>query len=841
MALSMNRDTGRLLKGENNHRSMVWGAGEGKRLMERPSFRRWLIAAALSLIIASFFQFSGTKKLESADYKVGEIAPEDLFAPRDILLVDEIATESKRTFVAENTWPVFDFDSTLGGRIEQRLRAAFAEIRAFYQKEWDWNDAERKRVNYLRTARGIRNAKPLPFIPDEDYKTRKMEIRRKLSGILEGIDNKPLDISDKVWAELEKDRFSKDSENKIVTLFLQVMNEGVVLTRDNLPNESDRGITVRKLPYTGSGDEFPKGDVSSINTLSDSQKLIHDRAGDIIGKDYPTSLRNAIVDIAQQLVRPNYTFDKAQTQAEIERAKESVPDVYVQIKKGEKIFGQGEPITDGVEKKLKLLRSNTSSTPSILLLSGNFIWLLALFSMLYNFAARNIRKFAPTVKDLLHMAIHMVLLTGMLKLVVVATEGLEAEKGLKIAYLVPMMAGAMMVRLAVNSEVAIVFSVAISVISGLLAGDPVLGMYILVGSVVGAQEVGQARTRGVLAKAGVLVGAANVVVILAISLANGRFIAPPTFYNCLLGFGGGIIGGFMVLGITPVLESLFGYVTDIRLLELANQEHPLLKALIMNASGTYQHSVTVGILAEEAAKAIHVNPLLVKVASLYHDIGKMEKPGYFVENQRELGNPHDKLNPNMSSLIISSHVKYGIELARMYRMPEIIIDSISQHHGTSLMKYFYARAKEREEPELSTVEEREFRYPGPKPQTREAGIIMLADSVEATARSLIGPTPVKLRNMVRKIIGGIFNDGQLDYCELTLKDLNAISEAFINVLTSIYHSRPEYPELPAAKQDNGRKKVAGEDSRREPSPENGIEGEGANSEEDQEDTVRSRL
>jgi hypothetical protein len=174
----------------------------------------------------------------------------------------------------------------------------------------------------------------------------------------------------------------------------------------------------------------------------------------------------------------------------------------------------------------------------------------------------------------------------------------------------------------------------------------------------------------------------------------------------------------------------------------------------------------------------------------------MEKPLYYVENQRDGVNRHDKLTPSMSSLIVKSHVSYGIELAKMYRLPPAIINAIPQHHGTSLIKYFYARAKEREDPDLQHVEEKDFRYPGPKPQTREAGILMLADSVEATARSLPDPTPAKLKGMVRRIIGGIFNDGQLDECELTLKDLNAISEAFTNVLASIYHSRPEYPQAP---------------------------------------------
>lgn len=473
-----------------------------------------------------------------------------------------------------------------------------------------------------------------------------------------------------------------------------------------------------------------------------------------------------------------------------------VEPALIQIKKGAKIIGRGQEVTENAAKILSHLQTPSDVIPLTMSIIGHFLWITAFLAILFAFPARTIKKFDPRVKDLIHLALLLLLLIGGLKLVEVAAINFEANEHIELAYLVPLVAGAMMVRLVLNSEIAVVFSVIISVLSGIMVGSPSFGMYVLVGSLVGAGEVGQARTRESLLKAGFIIGMANVFLALALALATGHFLEAYSFYNVLMAFGGGILASFMVLGLMPIVESVFGYATDVRLLELANQEHPLLKELIINAPGTYQHSIMVGTLAETAAEAIQVNPLLAKVSALYHDVGKMEKAYYYVENQRDGHNPHDKLAPSMSGLVISSHVKYGLELGREHRLPQIIIDAIPQHHGTSLIKYFYARAKEKEDPELEHIEEKDYRYGGPKPQTREIGILMLADNVEATARSMHEPTPAQLKGMVKRSINDVFTDGQLDECELTLKDLNAIAGAFTGVLTSIYHSRPEYPQVP---------------------------------------------
>ena len=247
-----------------------------------------------------------------------------------------------------------------------------------------------------------------------------------------------------------------------------------------------------------------------------------------------------------------------------------------------------------------------------------------------------------------------------------------------------------------------------------------------------------------------------------------------------------------MLAFSPIVETLFGYTPNIQLIDLANMNHPLLREMIVRAPGTYHHSQLVGILAEAAARAVDGNPLLARVGSYYHDIGKMKKPQYFIENQKG-DNPHDHLTPTMSALIIEAHVADGIEMAREYKLPKLIMDFIPEHQGTKLIGYFFNKAKRFENKHVDEVHESEFRYPGPKPQTREAAIVMIADACEAATRSIADPTPVKIQAMVHHIITKRFLEEQFSDCDLTLRDLQVIEEVFTRTLVSLHHHRIEYP------------------------------------------------
>jgi hypothetical protein len=264
------------------------------------------------------------------------------------------------------------------------------------------------------------------------------------------------------------------------------------------------------------------------------------------------------------------------------------------------------------------------------------------------------------------------------------------------------------------------------------------------------------------------------------------------------GIFGALFAALLAVGLLPLVEHLGSFVTDMRLMEIATLDHPLLKELSIQAPGTWNHSNIMGMMAETAADSVGANAWLARVGAYFHDIGKMRKPLYFVENQVSGENRHDKLSPSMSALIIRSHVKDGLELARKHNLPRVIMDMIEQHHGTSPIEYFYDKALKEAQAEGKDVDKAHYCYPGPRPQTREAGILMLADCIEAASRTMSEPTSDRIQGMVQKMINKVFASGQLNECELTLADLHKIAKCFCRVLSGIYHHRISYSE-PAEK------------------------------------------
>ena len=351
--------------------------------------------------------------------------------------------------------------------------------------------------------------------------------------------------------------------------------------------------------------------------------------------------------------------------------------------------------------------------------------------------------------------------------------------------IVPMLA----VLLFNDLVIALLLSLASAVaVSSMWSRPAELAMLFLLSGLSGALLVFKARKSMTIIIAGVAVG-----VIQSLVLFFTRAMNPvePKLYAFL--FLNGIFSGIICVGVLPIFEFLFGTITNIRLLELADFNHPLLNRMMQEAPGTYHHSLIVGNLSEAAGRVVGANSLLARIGAYYHDIGKLTKPDYFSENQSLFGNVHESLAPNMSKLVIMNHVKEGVELAKEYRINPHIVDFIRQHHGTSLVYFFYRKALE-EGHRQEGVKEDVFRYPGPKPDTKETAIVLLADSVEAATRALREPTLAKMEELVHKIINNKFIDGQLDECDLTLKDLEKISQVFIHILTGISHTRVNYPE-----------------------------------------------
>jgi len=351
--------------------------------------------------------------------------------------------------------------------------------------------------------------------------------------------------------------------------------------------------------------------------------------------------------------------------------------------------------------------------------------------------------------------------------------------------LVPMLS----MLLFTSLEITLLIALAAAIATATVSQYPLqLILLFLTSAVISAILVNGARKRNTIILAGVVTGITQLIILFLTQSFSGG-ISFYAFYFILNGLASSVV----VLGILPIFEYLFGTLTNIRLLELADFHHPLLELLIQEAPGTYHHSLIVGNLSETAAKAIGANALLSRVGAYYHDIGKLQKPEYFSENQNKESNKHDTLSPEMSKLVIMNHVKEGSELAKKYRLNPLLIDFIEQHHGNSLVYYFYRRALESPK-EDQEVKEEGFRYPGPKPNSKETAIVLLADSVEAAARAIKEPNPAKIEDLVHKVINNKFIDGQLDECDLTLKDLEKISAVFIRLLCGIYHSRTSYPE-----------------------------------------------
>lgn len=372
------------------------------------------------------------------------------------------------------------------------------------------------------------------------------------------------------------------------------------------------------------------------------------------------------------------------------------------------------------------------------------------------------------------------------------------RKGWPLVY-IPFSAIPMLSTLLFNElGISLLITIASSVSVALVGSNLYLGVLFLISGILSSILIFGVRRRMAIIRAGFIIG---LVQALALLLIDGfRFTLPMRYLILIIN---GIVSSIIVLGVLPLFEYLFKTVTDISLLELADFNHPLLEKMNLEASGTFNHSLVVGNLSEAASQAIGAHALLARIGAYYHDIGKLTKPEYFSENQNIKESKHDALSPTMSKLVIMNHVKEGLDLAKKYKLNSRLIDFIQQHHGNSLVYYFYRRALENLE-EDQEIKEEGFRYPGPKPNTRETAIVLLADSVEAAARALKDPSPTKIEELVHKIINNKFIDGQLDECDLTLKDLEKISAVFSHILGGIYHGRISYPES-LASEDNHKK------------------------------------
>ncbi len=510
-----------------------------------------------------------------------------------------------------------------------------------------------------------------------------------------------------------------------------------------------------------------------------------------------------VAGLAQTLVKPNFVLNSGETEKRKKAALTSTEPVRVTVKKGQVLVKKGDVVTAEqiyAMEELGLHRGNVSE----MRIFGLAVFLFVVMGLIIGY----MYKFSP---DVFANDLHMVLLGLIILLTLLFGKAAHYYSD----FIAPIAAGALLTAILIDTRLGVFMSIALAILFGVIVENDLRAVAVaLIGSLTGVYSVSKLSHGYSLAKTGVWIAAMNFITVAStgfLEQVSGTQIA----LQGIQGAVGGIAAAVITIGFLPYLEHTFNITTPVKLMELANPSNPLLQRLLLDAPGTYHHSILVGNLAETAADLIGADPVTVRVGAYYHDIGKIKRPYFFIENLTDGDNPHDKIAPSLSTLIVTSHIKDGVDLCRDYKLPAPIVDIVQQHHGTMLVSYFYRRATETEHSEC--IIEADFRYEGPRPQSKEAALVMLADACEAAVRSLSRPNVNRIEATVRKIIRERLHDGQLDDCNLTLRDLNIIGDVFIRVLSSMFHSRIEYPdalkelERRKAKNGNSGKQSGGKD------------------------------
>jgi len=580
----------------------------------------------------------------------------------------------------------------------------------------------------------------------------------------------------------------------------EISQEGLVLEKGKIallkkqnpiPNFTyeDYQILVR-LELTESN-ELEKFLKSTMTTLYDLTTINENKPEEIVmargiiatafnNSNFPKDIREIGMSIANVEVHPNTIYDKEGTELLIKEAIKNVKPVM--IKKDQIIVKEGEPLTTDQKallESLGLLDNTSNFDWSLYLGLAALVCLVIMIQWYYLYKYHKI--IFNDIKKLI-----------MLNILTIISILLARTLGIISLFVIPLACVPMLMAILINDEV----SIALNILNCILISVAVnfnfeITILAVLNAIAGVMLLKKMQQRNDILYSSIYIAMINLMIYLSMG-----FLLSNNIIDILKKAGmvylASLIAGVLTIGFLPFFESFFDIVTTVKLLELSNPNHPLLKRLLLEAPGSYHHSVLVANLSEVAAEVVGANPVLARVASYYHDIGKIKRPYFFKENQLGNDNPHDKITPNLSTLIIISHVKDGLELAKEFKIPKVIQDVIGQHHGTTLVKYFYVTMKNSSD-NPDEIKEGDFRYQGPNPESKEAAIIMLADVVEAAVRSIQNPTKGKIEEMVNNLIKSRLNEGQLDNCDLTLKDLEKIRAAFLKVLSGIYHERIEYP------------------------------------------------
>ena len=720
-----------------------------------------------SLLISVVININVTKPYHT--YKLGEFADSNIKANHSIEFEDEEATEASAKEAEKHIPPVFDYDPDAYASLVQRVHGAFKVLRQ------NPSNKEGKEVFEKNIGRAIDN-NSYKLIFDNLFSWR---IEKALLYLVSAASSKYI------------------IENRELILG---EGSGELIIQDVTKPESERN-------YQAASSRLKVVQVlQNSSTMDEARKKIDSKMSEIAAK-FTGPEKKVIAKLASGLIGPNLKFNSDKTKQLRYSTRGKVNKVIIRVNRGEIIARDGEPIDRRQLLILSHLRSSDSELNSFVYYLFHFFIIFLTFYSISVYSRFSLYINKPKTKDVLALGSGIIVFTVFYKVWLFLASLLSGYFiGLPndiFLFLFPYVGLAFLFRVIFSTEIAALASIAAVVVVGLMTeGNFGIAGYALFSSFIGIVGVRKFEQRSSLLRAGVYTGVFQMLFAAAIILTK-VYTLNFSWYHIIYSVGAGLISGLISAlvaeAIVPVFEHIFNYTTNLKLLEFANSTNVLLRDLLVKAPGTYHHSMLVGQLAGAGAEAIGANALLARVGAFYHDIGKIGKAQYFIENQNPGMNPHNKLNPTMSARILVSHAKDGVKLAKENKLGASISDIVEQHHGTSLMKFFYRKAMDlnKNDEQAKTVDPMDYRYPGPKPKSKEAILVMIADSCEAACRSLEDPTPSRIQTTVNAIINNMFVDGQFDESNITLKRLKVISQVYTKTLISINHTRIEYPEIKA--------------------------------------------
>ncbi|HEY6189345.1 MAG TPA: HDIG domain-containing metalloprotein [Pyrinomonadaceae bacterium] len=724
---------------------------------------RFALGFAVIVTTTALLLLNSYSRVPAEFYREGDVVRRTVIAPEDIAGVDikDWVAEKERLRVAaiNNTPPVFNFDPMRSESAAQSFRAA-------------WEDLQRQ-------------------AGERGNSSGKRDLKWSGEGVTE-------EVRATIGQALSSHHLDNSEMERPMALLRQT---GERYIYDDQDAERLKGQIILVDVRNASAPATLKLPAERTISLSAAHGDLSFRISQLSG--WTHEQQSALVAAMLPLVKPHLVFDQKATQIAQEAAAKNLVAPPISLKRNQVVAREGDTVTEPMLVQFREIREYERTGRPWHHLIGLFFVVAAMYWAAWKFAEHRSMTANLTLSDRKAFALiglSVIVETVIMRICFTVSESL-ATQSMRAPYndptiwnfAIPFAAAALLVTLLVDTQLALITALITALFAGLLAPDGVLkAFYAMISSSVAIYGIGRYRERQSVTQAGLIVGGANALMAVALIAYAQQAL---TLNTILLAVGCGIVSGLLTATFTasglPVNESLFGILTDVKLLELSNADLPVLGQLALRAPGTNQHSHAVGQLAEEACRAIGANPLLARIGALYHDIGKTAAPDMFVENQQG-ANPHDRLRPTQSARIITSHVTYGLKLAKEIGLPKQITDFIPQHHGTRTLHFFLRKAQAQAAPG-EEVDESEFRYPGPKPQFKEAAIMMIADSCEAAARSLSHPDPENIRTIVTKIVDAIISDGQLDESNLTLSELRTIRDAIITSLTAIYHARIDYP------------------------------------------------